>query len=59
MRHGRLHWTYATDILNLAALSTTLIKRLSPTEKALTILVYFSLLSSILTAIPAYFVCAP
>jgi drug/metabolite transporter (DMT)-like permease len=43
----------------LAALSTTLIKRLSATEKALTILVYFSLFSSILTAIPAYFVWRP
>lgn len=41
----------------LAALSTTLIKRLSTTKAALTILVYFGLFSSILTAIPAYFVC--
>ena len=43
----------------LGALSTTLIKRLSATEKALTILVYFGLFSSILTAIPAYFVWRP
>jgi uncharacterized membrane protein len=43
----------------LAALSTTLIKRLSATEEALTILVYFGLFSSILTAIPAYFVWRP
>ena len=43
----------------LAALSTTLIKRLSTTEAALTILVYFGLFSSILTAIPAYFVWHP
>jgi drug/metabolite transporter (DMT)-like permease len=40
----------------LAALSTTLIKRLSATEEALTILVYFGLSSSIMTAVPAYFV---
>jgi drug/metabolite transporter (DMT)-like permease len=40
----------------LVALSTTLIKRLSATEEALTILVYFGLFSSILTAVPAYFV---
>ena len=40
----------------LAALSTTLIKRLSTTEAALTILAYFGLFSSILTAIPAYIV---
>jgi drug/metabolite transporter (DMT)-like permease len=40
----------------LAALSTTLIKRLSSTEEALTILVYFGLFSSVLTAVPAYFV---
>jgi drug/metabolite transporter (DMT)-like permease len=40
----------------LGALSTTLIKRLSATEEALTILVYFGLFSSILTTIPAYFV---
>jgi drug/metabolite transporter (DMT)-like permease len=40
----------------LGALSTTLIKRLSATEEALTILIYFGLFSSILTAIPAYFV---
>jgi uncharacterized membrane protein len=37
----------------------TLIKRLSATEEALTILVYFGLFSSILTAIPAYFVWRP
>src|SRR5271169_6294551 len=43
----------------LGALSTTLIKRLSATEEALTILVYFGLFSSILTAIPAYFVWRP
>jgi drug/metabolite transporter (DMT)-like permease len=43
----------------LGALSTTLIKRLSATEAALTILVYFGLFSSILTAIPAYFVWRP
>ena len=43
----------------LVALSTTLIKRLSATEEALTILVYFGLFSSILTAIPAYFVWHP
>jgi drug/metabolite transporter (DMT)-like permease len=43
----------------LAALSTTLIKRLSSTEEALTILVYFGLFSSILTAVPAYFVWRP
>jgi drug/metabolite transporter (DMT)-like permease len=43
----------------LAALSTTLIKRLSATEEALTILVYFGLFSSLLTAIPAYFVWRP
>jgi drug/metabolite transporter (DMT)-like permease len=43
----------------LAALSTTLIKRLSATEEALTILVYFGLFSSVLTAIPAYFVWRP
>jgi drug/metabolite transporter (DMT)-like permease len=43
----------------LVALSTTLIKRLSATEEALTILVYFGLFSSILTAIPAYFVWRP
>lgn len=43
----------------LGALSTTLIKRLSATEGALTILVYFGLFSSILTAIPAYFVWRP
>jgi drug/metabolite transporter (DMT)-like permease len=41
------------------ALSTTLIKRLSATEEALTILVYFGLFSSILTAVPAYFVWRP
>jgi|SRR5271165_1125021 len=40
----------------LGALSTTLIKRLSAIEAALTILVYFGLFSSILTAIPAHFV---
>jgi uncharacterized membrane protein len=34
----------------------TLIKRLSSTEEALTILVYFGLYSSVLTAVPAYFV---
>ena len=44
---------------SLAALSTTLIKRLSTTEAALTILVYFGMFSSILTAIPAYFVWHP
>jgi drug/metabolite transporter (DMT)-like permease len=43
----------------LVALSTTLIKRLSATEEALTILVYFGLFSSILTAAPAYFVWRP
>jgi drug/metabolite transporter (DMT)-like permease len=43
----------------LGALSTTLIKRLSATEEALTILVYFGLFSSILTAIPAYLVWRP
>ena len=43
----------------LAALSTTLIKRLSDTEEALTILVYFGVFSSMLTAIPAYFVWRP
>ena len=43
----------------LGALTTTLIKRLSATEEALTILVYFGLFSSILTAIPAYFVWRP
>ena len=43
----------------LAALSTTLIKRLSATEEALTILVYFGLFSSISTAAPAYFVWRP
>src|SRR5260370_34618041 len=43
----------------LVALSTTLIKRLSATEEALTILVYFGLFSSILTSIPAYFVWRP
>ena len=43
----------------LAALSTTLIKRLSATGEALTILFYFGLFSSILTAIPAYFVWHP
>lgn len=43
----------------LGALSTTLIKRLSATEAALTILVYFGLFSSILTAIPAYLVWRP
>lgn len=42
----------------LVALSTTRIRRLSATEKALTIRVHFNLFSSILTAIPAYFVCA-
>ncbi len=40
----------------LVALSTTLLKRLSTTEAALTILVYFGLFASLLTAIPAYFV---
>jgi drug/metabolite transporter (DMT)-like permease len=43
----------------LVALSTTLIKRLSATEGALTILVYFGLVASFLTAIPAYFVWVP
>jgi drug/metabolite transporter (DMT)-like permease len=43
----------------LVALSTTLIKRLSATEEALTILVYFGLFSSVLTAIPAYVVWRP
>jgi drug/metabolite transporter (DMT)-like permease len=43
----------------LAALSTTLIKRLSATEDALTILIYFGVFSSILTAIPAYVVWQP
>jgi drug/metabolite transporter (DMT)-like permease len=43
----------------LVALSTTLIKRLSATEEALTILIYFGLFSSILTAIPAYVVWRP
>jgi drug/metabolite transporter (DMT)-like permease len=37
----------------LAALSTTLIKRLSATEEALTILVYFGVFSSMLTVVPA------
>jgi drug/metabolite transporter (DMT)-like permease len=37
----------------LGALSTTLIKRLSTTEPALTILVYFGLFSTLLTAAPA------
>jgi drug/metabolite transporter (DMT)-like permease len=43
----------------LVALSTTFVKRLSATEEALTILVYFGLFSSILTAVPAYFVWRP
>src|SRR5260370_17471729 len=43
----------------LVALSTTLIKRLSATEEALTILVYFGLFSSMLTAIPAYVLFPP
>ncbi len=43
----------------LVALSTTLIKRLSATEHALTILVYFGLFSTVLTAAPAYFVWRP
>jgi drug/metabolite transporter (DMT)-like permease len=43
----------------LAALSTTLIKRLSGTEHALTILAYFGLFSSVLTAAPAWFVWRP
>ena len=43
----------------LAALSTTMIKRLSATEEALTILVYFGLFSTMLTAVPAYFVWRP
>jgi len=38
----------------LGALSTTLIKRLSTTEPALTILVYFGLFSTLLTAVPAW-----
>ena len=43
----------------LVALSTTLLKRLSTTEEPLTILVYFGLLSSLMTAIPAFFVWRP
>ncbi len=43
----------------LVAVSTTLIKRLSATESALTILVYFGLFSSILTAPPAWLVWRP
>jgi drug/metabolite transporter (DMT)-like permease len=43
----------------LGALSTTLIKRLSATEEVLTILAYFGLFSSILTAVPACFVWRP
>jgi drug/metabolite transporter (DMT)-like permease len=43
----------------LVALSTTLIKRLSGTEAALTILVYFGVFSSAWTALPAYFVWRP
>ncbi len=43
----------------LAALSTTLIKRLSATELALTVLVYFGLFSSVLTAVPAWLVWRP
>jgi drug/metabolite transporter (DMT)-like permease len=38
------------------AFSTTLLRRLSATEEALTILLYFGLFASLLTAIPAYFV---
>jgi drug/metabolite transporter (DMT)-like permease len=41
----------------LVALSTTLLKRLSATEEALTILLYFGLFASLLTAIPAWLVC--
>jgi drug/metabolite transporter (DMT)-like permease len=40
----------------LVAFSTTLLKRLSTTEEALTILLYFALFASLLTAVPAYFV---
>lgn len=40
----------------LAALSTTQIKRLSATEPASTIVVYFGLFSTILTALPAFLV---
>jgi drug/metabolite transporter (DMT)-like permease len=40
----------------LAALSTTLIKRLSKTEPAAAILAYFGLFSSLLTAAPAWLV---
>jgi drug/metabolite transporter (DMT)-like permease len=43
----------------LVALSTTLIKRLSATENALTILVYFGLFSTLLTAPPAWLVWRP
>ena len=43
----------------LGALSTTLIKRLSATEEALTILVSFGLFSWMLTAIPACFAWRP
>ena len=40
----------------LGALSTTLIKRLSRTEPALTIVVYFGLFSTVLTTAPAWLV---
>jgi drug/metabolite transporter (DMT)-like permease len=40
----------------LAALSTVLIKRLASTEPALTILAYFGLFSTLLSAVPAWFV---
>jgi len=40
----------------LVALSTTLLKRLSATEEPLTILPYFGLFASLLTAIPAWLV---
>jgi drug/metabolite transporter (DMT)-like permease len=38
------------------AFSTTLLKRLSATEEALTILLYFGLFASLLTAVPAWLV---
>jgi drug/metabolite transporter (DMT)-like permease len=40
----------------LVAFSTTLLKRLSATEEALTILLYFGLFASLLTAVPAWLV---
>jgi drug/metabolite transporter (DMT)-like permease len=39
----------------LVAVSTTLVKRLSATEAALTILLWFGLVSSVLAAVPVYF----